>query len=57
MKAETLAWRLTKTNGETYDVTHEECQCWDWLSRKDGTGEDCKHIAALRAVGLLRSKG
>ena len=49
----------TTTKGITYDVAAScygpTCECGDWVWRRDGldpTG--CKHIAALRAVGLLR---
>lgn len=52
------AFQLTKPDGECYDVilrrTGAECTCPDWLwcrDHKDAAG--CKHVRALRAVGLL----
>ena len=54
------AWRLTKTDGTVYDVIVRghgpECDCPDFVICRDGRDrKGCKHIAALRAVGLLRS--
>lgn len=53
------AWRLFKVGGEHYDVhvTGGEalCDCKDFAyrrHRKDPKG--CRHIAALRATGLLK---
>lgn len=53
------AWRLTKETSEHYDVIltphGAECSCADWTYRrnhKDALG--CKHVRALRAVGLLK---
>ncbi len=52
------AVRLTKTDGTIYDVaitTHgAECSCPDFTFHRQGKDpKGCKHIAALRAVGLL----
>ncbi len=47
------AWRLTKGDGATCDVilrSHgPECECPDYHYRQ----RECKHLRALRAVGLL----
>lgn len=55
----TPAFRLTKTNGENYDVivtpAGATCECQDFVRCRDGKDQKgCKHIAGLRAVGLLR---
>jgi hypothetical protein len=55
----TPAWRLTKTDDSSYDVALTEhgpvCSCPDFLYARDGHDEKgCKHVASLRAVGLLR---
>ncbi len=51
------AWRLTSSEGETYVVNEGRhgygCECGDYVWRKDGTAELCKHIQALIKVGLL----
>lgn len=47
------AWRLTKEDGESYDVGCDEygpfCSCADSQYRRRA----CKHIQAAQAVGLL----
>ena len=55
------AWRLTRTNGASYDVALTKhgptCTCPDYVfcrERRDEKG--CKHIAALRSVGLLEER-
>ena len=59
-----VAYRLTKPNGELYDVAltptfGPECSCPDWIfnrADKDPAGlGKCKHIVALEDWGLLRS--
>lgn len=52
------AWRLRKADGTTYHVAvtehGPECECPDFVFRRDGIDpEGCKHVKALRAVGLL----
>jgi SWIM zinc finger len=52
------AWRLTKCDGTTYDVGRTAdgytCDCPDYDWRRGVTGDDvCKHVLALKAVGLL----
>ena len=51
------AWRLTKTDGEFYDVAMTEtgptCTCPDWNFCRQNTPKACKHCEALRAVALL----
>src|SRR5438309_1553976 len=55
------AFRLLPTNGsasEPYDVHvdvigYAQCTCADFIWCRDRYGEPCKHISALRAVGLL----
>ncbi len=55
------AWRLTKMDGEFYDVhlapTGPECTCPDFIfARNHRDAKGCKHVAALRSVGLLRKE-
>lgn len=57
-----VGWRLTKENGETYDVALTEfgyvCGCSDFLWRRDGKDEaGCKHCIALRSLGLFGRRG
>lgn len=51
-------WRFRKSGGKSYDVSLTEfgwsCGCWDWLSRKEDHGTDCKHIAAVRGIATVR---
>src|SRR5829696_3643829 len=52
------AWRLRKADGTTYDVAETPhgptCDCGDQTYRHEGIdGTGCKHIRALRALGLL----
>jgi hypothetical protein len=52
------AFRLTKADGSTvYDVSQSidgcSCDCPSFVFDRDGTNEPCKHIASLRAVGIL----
>lgn len=53
------AWRLTKPDGTSYEVAvtgyGPTCSCPDYVwcrEHKDPKG--CKHVAALRALGLIR---
>lgn len=53
----TIGWRLFGKH-DTYDVAIREfgptCDCRDFLDRRDGKDpKGCKHIQALKAVGLL----
>lgn len=53
-----VGWRLRKANGDCYDVARTEsgytCDCPDFAFRRDGIDPDgCKHVKALRVVGLL----
>jgi hypothetical protein len=56
---EGVAWRMMAVGGtRIYDV-HDgpdgvSCDCWDYLRRRQHDPAGCKHIAALRAVQLLR---
>jgi hypothetical protein len=53
-------YRLTKGNGEAHDICFVngrwECTCGDWIFRRSVLAEpnraDCKHIAAVRKLGL-----
>jgi hypothetical protein len=53
-------YRLTKGNGEAHDLCFVngrwECTCGDWVFRRSVLAEphraDCKHIAAVRQLGL-----
>ncbi len=53
------AWRLRKlSDGRVYDVadvsTGAECDCADHVFRREGIDpRGCKHVRALRALGLL----
>lgn len=51
------AVRLTKPNGESYDVHQDEdgfyCTCADFYFCRGFTEKKCKHIEALKASGLL----
>jgi hypothetical protein len=51
------AWRLRKADGTAYDVADtadgQVCDCADHVYRHDGQGTACKHVRALRALGLL----
>lgn len=51
-------WRLRKVDGTCYDVGQDQhgclCTCPDFAFRRDGLEpEGCKHIKALKTVGLL----
>ena len=53
------AWRLTKEDASSWDVHLSEhgpmCTCPDFVYARDHQDDKgCKHIAALRSVGLLR---
>lgn len=53
-----LAWRLMKDGGTFHDVRLSDdgasCSCEDFLFCREGKDRaGCKHVAALRAVGLL----
>ena len=55
------AWRLTKTNGESFDVSllphGAECTCPDFAwCRQNKDPKGCKHIAALRSASLLQAE-
>lgn len=52
------AWRLKKDDETIYDVHIDEfgahCTCPDFIFARDNKDpKGCKHIAALRAAGLL----
>jgi hypothetical protein len=51
------AWRLRRANGTCYDVADtadgQVCDCADHVYRHEGNGTACKHVRALRALGLL----
>lgn len=52
------AWRLRKPDGAAYYVALTEygptCDCPDWTFHREGRdAEGCKHIRALKAVGLI----
>jgi hypothetical protein len=56
------AWRLRKADGSTYDVADTidgpTCDCADQTFRHDGIdATGCKHIRALRALGLIDDEG
>ena len=58
LKARVQAWRLTKPDGDSYDVSHgvfgASCTCGDQTWRHEGIdATGCKHIRAARAVGLI----
>jgi hypothetical protein len=52
-----FAWRLTKTDGESYDIALTEfsweCSCPDWIARRQEKGELCKHQRWLKDARLL----
>jgi hypothetical protein len=52
------AWRITRADGQSYDVALTEhgphCTCPDFLyCREHQDPKACKHVCALRALGLL----
>ena len=52
------AWRLRKPDGTTYDVAETRwgpvCDCPDATWRREGLDPaGCKHVRALRALGLI----
>lgn len=51
------AWRLGGPDGKAYLITDgdagAECDCPDFRFRHGGRDGGCKHVRALRAVGLL----
>lgn len=52
------AYRLRKADGTAHDVAETSygptCDCGDQVYRHEGIdGQGCKHIRALRAVGLI----
>lgn len=56
------AWRLRKADGTTYDVADTidgaTCDCADQVFRHEGNdATGCKHIRALRALGLIDPDG
>jgi hypothetical protein len=56
------AFRLRKEDGTAYDVALTahglQCDCPDFLFHRDGLDSDeCKHLKALVACGLLEAKG
>jgi hypothetical protein len=56
------AWTLRKADGESYTVADTIdgaiCDCADFTFRHDGRDQTgCKHIRALRALGLLDPEG
>ncbi len=55
-----LGFRLLKDDGESYDIdltfdaAHPTCECRDFLTRRANRDpKGCKHIAAMRACGLV----
>jgi|SRR6516164_3661222 hypothetical protein len=56
-----LGWRFRKRGEPVYDVDLSEygptCDCPDFLVRRANTREGCKHIEALRWLGLLPDLG
>jgi hypothetical protein len=54
-------WRLRKADGTTYTVADTidgaTCDCGDFVFRHDGHGTHCKHVRALRALGLIDPEG
>jgi hypothetical protein len=57
------AWRLSKSDGEVYDVCREHdgrttsCTCAHYTYRLEGTSAVCKHGAALIQLGLIAPAG
>jgi hypothetical protein len=56
------AWTLRKGDGEPYTVADtidgSTCDCADFVYRHDGQDQaGCKHVRALRALGLLDPEG
>jgi hypothetical protein len=54
-------WRLTKTDGVSYDVTLGvdgtwACDCRDYIARRESAGQLCKHLSQLGDAGLLGRK-
>jgi hypothetical protein len=48
------ALSLTKPDGTRYEIANGECTCPDFVYCRDRIDpKGCKHVAALRAVGLL----
>lgn len=50
--------RLRKADGSAYECSVRrdgwaECTCPDWTYRHIETGQPCKHVASLQAIGLL----
>jgi hypothetical protein len=57
------AWRLSKSDGEVYDVCRARdgrttsCTCAHYTYRLEGTSAVCKHGAALIQLGLIAPAG
>ena len=56
------AWRLRKPDGTVYSIADTidgaTCDCADFVYRHDGHDQtSCKHIRALRALGLIDPEG
>jgi hypothetical protein len=56
------AWRLRRPNGEAYlvgeTIDGATCECGDFVFRHEGNDQvGCKHVRALRALGLLDPDG
>lgn len=53
-----VAWRLLKSDGEQYTVSlgrhGAECDCKDFVVRRQNESKKCKHVESLAAHGLLR---
>ena len=55
-EAPALGYRLLKPDGRTwYDIglEHQDCTCPSYVWDHSHTDGRCKHVAALRAAGLL----
>lgn len=52
------AYRLTKEDGTEYDVHQDRhgahCDCKDFIYAREHSQKKCKHVEALKALGLLR---
>lgn len=52
------AVRLIKADGSSFDLLRTkhswQCECPDFANRRQHKGEECKHIRALAAVGLIQ---